>query len=331
MTLQSRLLHILLGSRGKAISGEALSEELGVTRGAVWKEIDALRRQGYEVEAATNRGYRLTAVPDLLNEELVRAAVTAEASQNIICISETDSTNLYANRLVLAGAGDGTVVLADRQTKGMGRMGRSFSSPAGDGIYLSMILEPRCSADTLGMLTSYAGLAVCIAIERVCGVAAKIKWPNDIIADNKKVCGILTRLCTDAETATITHAIVGIGVNVRQKTFSEELAQKAISIWQITGKDFSRAELAGEIINELNRMLRVEHWLATPPSAALEELKMRSCTIGKPVTVISPTASREGEAVDIDRSGGLVVQFSDGLEVISSGEVSVRGVLGYVP
>ncbi|MEG2074621.1 MAG: biotin--[acetyl-CoA-carboxylase] ligase, partial [Angelakisella sp.] len=303
----------------------------GVTRASVWKCIDALRRQGYTVEATTNRGYRVTAVPDLLTREQVLAAVTESAWQQIICIEETDSTNLYANRLILEGAGDGTVVIADRQTKGMGRMGRSFLSLPGVGIYLSMILEPHCTAKELGLLTSYAGLAVCRATERVCGITPQIKWPNDIIIEGKKVCGILTRLVSDAETATITHAIVGIGINVRQQSFPEELSQKAISLRQATGRDFLRAELAGEIINELNRMLRVEKWLENPPENALAQLRALSCTVGKRVTVIGPNGSREGVAMNIDKSGGLLVYFDDVAEVVASGEVSVRGILGYTP
>lgn len=327
--LQGRLLTLLLQNKEQAVSGESLSEMLGVTRGAVWKEIAALRQMGYGVEAATRRGYRLIEIPDLLTAELVGAAVKGDTQQEIICLPETDSTNLYANRLVLSGAADGTVVIADRQTNGMGRMGRSFESPGGQGIYLSMILEPHCTAGSLGLLTSYAGLAVCAAIEESCGVRVEIKWPNDIIIEGKKVCGILTRLVSDAESGTITHAIVGIGVNVRQQSFSPELADKAVSLWQACGRELSRAELAGGIINHLNRILRVERWLENPPENALTELRERSCTIGRRVVVDGPAAHEEGEAVDIDPAGGLVVRFVGGTRVVSSGEVSVRGVLGY--
>lgn len=328
-TLQSRLLTLLLQNKEQSVSGEGLSEKLGVTRGAVWKEIAALRQMGYGVEAATRRGYRLTEIPDLLTAELVGSAVTGEVNQEIICLTETDSTNLYANRLVLSGAADGTVVIADRQTKGMGRMGRSFESPAGQGIYLSMILEPRCTVNSLGLLTSYVGLAVCAAIEGACGVRVQIKWPNDIIIEGKKVCGILTRLVSDAETGTITHAIVGIGVNVRQQSFPPELADKAISLWQACGQELSRAALAGEIINHLNRILRVERWLENPPDGALAQLRERSCTIGKRVVVSGSADSCQGDAIGIDPAGGLIVRFEDGTRVVSSGEVSVRGVLGY--
>ncbi|MEG0753600.1 MAG: biotin--[acetyl-CoA-carboxylase] ligase [Angelakisella sp.] len=330
-TLQSRLLTLLLSHREVAVSGEALSESLGVTRAAVWKEIAALRSKGYVIEAATNRGYRLTKVPDLLVPELVSAAMEAGSDNKIVCLPSTDSTILHANRMILEGAGDGTVVLAEHQTNGMGRLGRSFESPGGEGIYLSIILEPRCGTEALGLLTSYAGLAVCEAIEKVCGIQAKIKWPNDIIIDGRKVCGILTRLVSDAETATITHAIVGIGVNVRQQSFSAELSQKAISLRQATGVDYPRAVLTGEIVNSINRMLRTERWLEQPPSHALAALRERSCTLGQQVTVISPTKTREGFAESIDSSGGLVVRFGEERETVSSGEVSVHGVLGYAP
>lgn len=331
-TLQNRLLTLLLQSRDRVTSGEALSEALGVTRAAVWKEIDALRREGYTVEAATRRGYRLTGLPNLLTPQLVEAQMaTCLTGQRIYCLPQTDSTILHANRLILEGAPDGTVVIADRQTAGMGRLGRSFDSPAGQGVYLSMILEPHCDNAALGLLTSYAGLAVCAAIEGVTGLSSQIKWPNDIILEGRKVCGILTRLVSDAESGTITHAIVGMGVNVGQRSFPPELEDKAISLWQATGTDHPRAALAGGMIDALNRMLRVERWLDHPPEVALNELRRRSCTIGRRVTVISPTASREGVALDIDSGGGLLVRFGDRVETVASGEVSVRGVLGYAP
>lgn len=330
-SLGERLLEILLRHRETAVSGQELSKVLGVTRAAVWKGIEALRQAGYTVESRTNCGYRLAGAPNIPSPQLIYAAGLDKPSNSIIYLQEVDSTNLQAAKLALDGAPDGTVVIAERQTAGAGRMGRSFSSPAGEGLYMSMILEPKPDAQGLELLTSLAGLAVCRAIESLCGVSPQLKWPNDVIIDGKKVCGILTRLSTDGETNTITHAVIGIGINVLQRQFEEELSHKAISLWQATGQEYSRAELAAEVISQLNGMLRDKEKLTCPLLDVLAELRRRSCTIGRQVTVVSATGSRCGEALDIDDSGALRVRFDSGIETVFSGEVSVQGVLGYLP
>ncbi|MEG2086847.1 MAG: biotin--[acetyl-CoA-carboxylase] ligase [Angelakisella sp.] len=328
LSRSDRLLKLLLAGQDKAQSGQALSEQLGVTRAAVWKEVEALRQQGYRIESGTNRGYRLSGQPNTLEPALLRAA-SCGCAHPIVYLDSVDSTLLYANRLVLDGAENGTVVLADRQTAGVGRLGRSFASPAGVGIYLTMVLEPHCTVDRLGLLTSLAGLAVCEAISSLCGVSPALKWPNDVILQGKKVCGILTRLVSDAETATVTHALVGIGVNVLQQEFPPELSEKAISLWQATGIALPRAELAARIVHGLTERLITENWLQAPPADTVARLRALSCTLGKAVTVVSPTGSRQGVAEALDDSGGLLVRFAEGVELVSSGEVSVRGLLGY--
>lgn len=331
---RTKLLELLVAGRNAPVSGEALSATLGVTRAAVWKEIGLLRQKGYTIASATNRGYQITGMPNGLGPAHLAAVANGQFLGSIAYHDTVDSTITQAVRMTLenpAESLDGTVVLADCQTGGQGRMGRSFASPPGVGIYLSMIFVPPGSAQDLGLLTSYAGLAVCNALERVCGVSAQIKWPNDIIIGGKKVCGILTRLISDAETNTITHAVLGIGINVLQRQFAPELAEKAISVWQATGVEHSRAQITTQLILELRRMLFAERWLETPPKEAIELLRARSCTLGRSVLVVSPSDSRQGTAVDIAPSGALLVQFGTQTETVFSGEVSVRGVLGYLP
>ena len=327
----TRLLELLLHSGGVYQSGEKLSAALGLTRAAVWKEIDRLRQLGFVVESATNRGYRLAKTGDFLWPQLVLPEIDSIRKNSIIYYDQVDSTNLEANRQLLNGLEDGTVVLADSQTAGAGRLGRSFASPPGKGVYLSLVYHPTCGVEKLGLLTSLAGLAVCRAVESLCGCAPVVKWPNDIILNNRKVCGILTRLASDAETNTITHAIVGIGVNVLARPWPPELADKATSLEEATGQALSRAAVAGRILGQLNRMLWEENWLEHPPESLLPELRRRSCTLGRQVLVTTPAASRQGQAVDIDSGGELLVQFDTGLERVAAGEVSVRGLLGYLP
>ena len=331
-TLKSRLLQLLLDNRDKPVSGQLLSGQLGVTRAAVWKEIEQLRREGFVITSATNRGYQLTQTPDLLTRELIGGYLPSSRKASVICMQEVDSTNTAAQKLILEGGEDGLVVVADHQTKGSGRMGRPFLSPAGVGVYLSMVVEPHCTTDALNLLTSYAGLAVCLPIEECTGLRPSIKWPNDVILEGKKVCGILTKLVSDGENNRVTHAVIGIGINVGQEEFPQELRDKAISLRQAGAQDLCRAKLAATLIQVLDRIFFEEKWLQTTPDAALEQLKERSCTLGREVLVISPREERRGQAVDLDRWGGLVVDFSDGSrETVTFGEVSVRGVLGYLP
>ena len=207
--LAAELLRELGQDRTQYHSGEELSVRLGVSRTAVWKAACRLREQGYAIESVTRLGYRLTALPDGMTKELLEQYLPQGRGETVICYEETDSTNTRGMQLALEGAPTGTVVLADRQTHGNGRLGRSFASPAGQGVYLSYLLRPDFDPAALSLLTSCAGLAVCQVLEQH-GLAPAIKWPNDIILDRRKVCGILTKLTSDAESGTINGAVIGI-------------------------------------------------------------------------------------------------------------------------
>lgn len=326
-----QLLKILLECPEKPVSGEWISQQLGVSRTAIWKNINVLREQGFAIEASTNSGYLLTVPDNVLSEQLIKHNKHDGIDNQIIVLDSTSSTNSYANELIFEHKEnlDGTVVFAREQTAGMGRLGRDFSSPKGEGIYMSMIIAPKCPASQLSLLTSYCGLAVCRALERVCNVKATIKWPNDIIINNRKVCGILTKLAADGETGQITHAVVGIGVNVLQSQFEKQLEKKAISLLMATGVKYSVSMVAASIIEELNLIFYTEKWLLQKNHTILEQLRERSCTLGKTVDVITPLETRRGVAEDIGPDGALIVRFDTGTEMISCGEVSVRGVLGY--
>lgn len=326
-TMEDKLAALLLAHQQESLSGEAISREMGVTRAAVWKGMDRLRQAGWEIASATNRGYRLARVPDLVTAPVVASFLPEGRDAPLYTYDELDSTITQGQRMVLEGVEDRAVIIADRQTAGAGRMGRSFLSPGGVGIYLSYLLAPGCGGEKLSLLTSCAGLAVCGAISACTGLAPKIKWPNDIILEGKKVCGILTRLVSDGEDGSIGWAIIGIGVNVAQDSFPEELRDKAISV-RMAGGEVLRPRLAAELIRQLDGIFSGTGWQGEDP-AILERLRALSCTLGREVVVSSPLGSQQGRAVDLAPDGSLLVRFPDGTRPVSSGEVSVRGVLGY--
>lgn len=318
---------------GDYVSGEALSRRLGLSRAAVWKAVDALRKEGYVIEARTGLGYRLAGTPDALTEPEIRSRLGAAITvgRDLLCRAEVDSTNTWAKRLALEGAADGTVVVADCQTGGRGRLGRSFQSPAGKGVYLTALLRPSLTPESLLPVTALCAVAVCDAIEETCGLRPGIKWTNDLVLGGRKLCGILTELSLEAETGQIQYLVLGIGVNVlhRPEDFSEDVARMATSLAMELGRPVSRPDLAAAEIRALDRLYgALESGDLAPWLAAYR----RDCvTLGHRVQILSPDGRRETvEALDIDEQFGLVVRRRDGTrDVIRSGEVSVRGMYGY--
>lgn len=322
----------LLDREGAFLSGQELSRRLGLSRAAVWKAVEALRREGYEIEARTGRGYRLTAAPDALTEPEIRRFLgrTAVIGQELRCFEELDSTNNYLK--AQTDAPDGTAVTAESQTAGRGRMDRSFQSPRGQGIYLSVLLRPQLPPDRLPPVTALAGVAVCAAVERVCGVRPGLKWPNDPVLNGKKLCGILTEMSLEAETGRVASLVLGVGVNVGQRPedFSPGVREMATSLLQVLGKPVSRPQLTAALLEELDQAYAA---LLTGDLSEYREAYRRGCVnLGKTVQLI-PARGGEREtaqAVDIDEAFSLVVRGADGAErTVRSGEVSVRGLWGY--
>ena len=253
---------------------------------------------------------------------------TAVMGRNILYFEELGSTNTYVKELALTDAQEGTVVIADCQTAGRGRMDRSFQSPKGKGLYLTVLLRPQLPPERLAQVTALAGMAVCGAVKRVCGVRPGLKWPNDPVLNGKKVCGILTELVTDGKGGLC--LVVGIGINVAQRLedFTPEVAEMAASLEMILEKPVSRPALAAALLEELDRSYEALK------QGDLEEYRTcyrRDCVnLGRPVRLMGPGGQEEARAVDIDRDFGLVVRTPDGAEkTIRSGEVSVRGLYGY--
>lgn len=327
------VLALLRAGEGAYLSGEELSRRLGLSRTAVWKAVDALRREGYGIEAQAGLGYRLIETPDALTEPEIRSFLkeTAVVGRELQCFDEIDSTNNYAKKIALSGAPDGTVIVANCQTAGRGRMDRSFQSPKGQGIYLTALLRPDLPPDRMMPVTALAGVAVCAAVERVCGVRPGLKWPNDPVLGNKKLCGILTELSVEAETGRVQYLVLGIGVNVLQTAadFSPEVAEMATSLAMALGRPVSRPALAAAMIGELDRLYAALK--AGDLSDYLAAYRRDCVNLGKTVQLLSPQGRETVTAVDIDGDFGLVVQGADGAErTVRSGEVSVRGLYGYV-
>ena len=319
----------LLKAGDAPCSGEGMSRTLGVSRAAVWKAVEALRQEGYVISSAPHRGYRLEDSPDLLSPgELAGALAGRTVGAALLCLDTVDSTNNELKRRADT-APDGLAVLAQEQTGGRGRLGRSFVSPAGKGLYLSVLLRPQCVLADAGMLTAWTAVAVCRALERCCGVRAGIKWPNDIVLEDGKLCGILTELELEAETAALRHVIVGVGINVSQDAadFGPEVAPVAISLAQALGQSPRRSQLAAEVLSALDDLYR-----AFPAQKAdyLARYRALCVTAGRAVRVLRPGQVRTGTAEAVNEDFALLVRWDNGeQEALSSGEVSVRGLLGY--
>ena len=321
--------------QGKTVSGEELSRRFALSRTAVWKTVDALRRDGYAIEARTGLGYRLTGTPDTLTETEIRSFLgpTRIIGRKLLCFDEIDSTNTYLKKYSLTDTTDGTVAVANGQTAGRGRMERTFQSPKDKGIYLSVLLRPQLPPKRLLPVTAMTGVAVCAAVERICGVRPGLKWPNDPILGNRKLCGILTEMSWEGESGRLQCLVVGIGVNVSQEEadFSPEVAKMATSIVRELGRPVSRPALAAAMIEELDGMYAA--LLSGDLSAYLAAFRRDCVNLGRRVRLVSPQTQEEevATATGIDERFGLIVRDSTGQErTICSGEVSVRGLYGYL-
>lgn len=320
MAIKDDVLRRLL-EEDKPCSGSALAESLGVSRSAVWKAIEQLRAEGYQIEAATNRGYRLASGPEALSlPEIGRWLKGGEIGAQIELHDEIDSTNTRAKELALRGAPHGMAVLARHQSAGRGRFSRSFYSPKGSGVYISFVLRPSLPAERAVLITSMSALAVARAVERVADVEAKIKWVNDVYLGEKKTCGILCEAGMDFESGQLQYVVAGIGVNVGPMDFPEELAGVATSISNACGRAVGRSRFCAELINEMNAL-----YPQLESGAFMAESRARSNVIGREIDVLRGGERYPATAVDIDDAGSLIVCTTEGrLETLRSGEISVR-------
>ncbi|MDY5103615.1 MAG: biotin--[acetyl-CoA-carboxylase] ligase [Agathobacter sp.] len=325
--MKAEILRMLRDTDGY-VSGQELCNKFGVSRTAIWKVINQLKEAGYEIEAAQNKGYHLIAAPDVMTEaELESLKNTQWAGCEIYCFDSIDSTNTKAKELAEAGHPSGTLVVADQQTLGRGRRGRSWESPAGTGIFMTLMLKPDINPNNASMLTLVAAMATARAITEVTGEAAQIKWPNDIVMNGKKVVGILTEM--SAQFDYINHIVVGIGINVHNEEFPEEIAKTASSLLLECGHRIHRASLIEAFLEEFERLYAV--YLETEDMSGLQkEYDSLLVNRGRQVRVLDPKEPFEGKAMGITKKGELIVDTWESRKLVSSGEVSVRGIYGYV-
>ncbi|MGN1051548.1 MAG: biotin--[acetyl-CoA-carboxylase] ligase [Acutalibacteraceae bacterium] len=306
------------------VSGQKMCESLGVSRTAVWKGVKALEKDGYKITSIQNKGYKLLDSPDFLDKNSISEHLNTKIIGNKILVLESvDSTNNYAKKLSQKGEKEGLSVVSREQTGGKGRLGRAWKSKKDETISLSVSLKPEISPLEIGAITPLAGLAVSNAIKNVTGIDAKIKWPNDVIYENKKICGILTEM--NCEFDKVDFIVIGIGINCLNKDFPKEIKNKATSLLLINNKSIDLNCLCAEVMNELEKVLFQNDFHFTDES--LKEYKSRCATLNKTVSYIRNNRSLSGVATDISSLGELIVTKENGeKETVFSGEVTVQGI-----
>lgn len=320
MNVKSELLSRLAKAEGKYISGSELAAELRVSRNAVWKAVKALEDEGFVIESVTAKGYRLSPDSNRISAELISAANSAEKlGCKMVILDETDSTNNAAKELAAQGAVHGTVVTADHQTSGKGRMGRKFVSPPGMGLYMSVVIRPEFSTFFAPLITSVAAVAAAEAVEKLCGREVQVKWVNDLYLNGKKICGILTEASLGLEANSLDYAVIGIGINVRRFDFGDELRDRVTSIEDETGIRVDRNILCAEVL------ARLEYWLGRIESRGhLDEYRRRELLTGNRITANVGLERIEGIALGTDENANLVVRLDDGsVRSLSSGEAEL--------
>lgn len=291
------------------LSGEEISRDLNISRAGIWKYIQELRKIGYDIVAVPHLGYQLKSSPDkLFAHEIKFNLKTKRIGKKIFYFNSIGSTMDEAFSQALKGEDDGTVICAETQTKGRGRLGRSWSSPKSKGIYFSVILRPKLPPSQVPQLTLMSAVAVAEAIKKVSGLDAQIKWPNDLLIDNKKLVGILTEMSADMDR--IKFVIIGIGVNVN---VNSGLPPHATSLKIKTNQNFSRVTMMKEILQSLEHWYHLFHKEGFDP--VMHRWKDLSLTLGRFIKISDPGQTVQGEAIDIDSDGGLLIRSDSGLVV----------------
>ena len=320
--VKDSLLELLENARGKFLSGEEIAAGLHVSRGAVWKAAEALRQEGYPLEAVKNRGYRLPADSDKLSVQGIRKYLPEGCALRIEAVASAPSTNDLVRARAEAGEAEGLALFAEEQTAGRGRLRRTFYSPRGGGLYFSLLLRPaRYTAAQALRVTAAAAVAVCAAIEEVGGRGAGIKWVNDVYMNGKKVCGILTEASVSMEDGRLRFVVLGVGINVSPPPggFPDALKDIAGTVFDAPQGD-GKNRLAAAF---LRRFFELYGALDSP--AVMEEYRRRSCVVGRAIDVLGPQGARRATALGIGDDGSLLVRYEGGEEArLYAGEIGIR-------
>ncbi|MGI6217412.1 MAG: biotin--[acetyl-CoA-carboxylase] ligase [Coriobacteriales bacterium] len=335
MSVKQQVLDCLEKNRGIVVSGQELAEKLGVSRNSIWRAVKSLREEGYRIDSGTNRGYVFSDENDILSEEGIRLYLPKSASGiELHVFDEIDSTNNEAKRMLAAGFSGTAAIVANCQTGGRGRRGRSFYSPKGGGVYVTLILQNESTTSDAVLITMAAALATVHAIEKSCSDKPKIKWVNDVYVEDKKVSGILTEGISDLETGSIQSVVVGIGVNVGKQEFPPELAEKAGYVSLKPG--FTRNMLVAAMIGNLLELNTLSDQKQSSQESGetgerksgkqslLDQYRSYSLVFGREVEFELEGKKRRSRAIDIDETGGLIVEDDSGERlVLHGGEVSI--------
>lgn len=328
--MKQEILKLLKENTTGFISGQDISDKLGVSRTAIWKYINQIKEDGYEIESVSKKGYKIISSPDLLTyEEIEPYLNTTFIGRNILHFDSIDSTNSRAKQMSDSIEADGTVLIGEEQTNGRGRLGRSWVSPKYKGVWMSVFLRPDLNPMEAVKLTQIAAAAVVEAAKEL-KITTLVKWPNDIVVNHKKICGILTEM--SAELTRINYVVVGIGINVNidELDFPEDIKEIATSLKVETKCSVNRQELVGRILNNFER-LYLKFIEENDIKISLDICRANSALIGNDIIVIKKEGNVTARALDIDEEGRLLVQYEDGRqEFIISGEVSIRGKGSYI-
>jgi len=328
--LKEDILSVLKSNPGTYVSGQSLSEKLNVSRTSIWKYINALKEEGYIIESTSKKGYRLISSPDILTYDEIRPFLdTRLIGREMFHYETLDSTNDKAKELASKPGLDGAVVISEEQTTGKGRMGRHWTSPKHKGIWMSIILKPDLEPAVVPRITHISAASVVSALKEL-GIDALVKWPNDIILNNKKICGILTEM--SGEINKIAYIVVGIGINANlsKEDIPSEISEKASSLFVETGSEADRKLIAAKVLNKFEVLYN--NFLNTGSiEDSIKICRESSILIGRDVRIIHRQKETKAHAMDINSKGELIVKFEDGhIEPVISGEVSVRGLNGYI-
>lgn len=326
MRVQDEVLKFLELNRGAYISGENLAKNLDVSRNAVCKAVRKLREEGHAISAQPKRGYTLSPESDVMTKTSVEQYLTTDFPVSLDVQRAVSSTNTVLKSLAEQGAPEGTVLVAESQTAGKGRLGRNFHSPIGTGIYLSVLLRPHCTAERSLFITTGAAVAVCKAIEKLTDQQPRIKWVNDIYLNEKKICGILTEAAVNFENGGLSYAVLGIGVNVAEPPdgFPEEIREIAGALFDGECPVEMRSRLAASILDEFFVL-----YTDLENSSFIEEYKKRSFLTGRHITFQLGNELLTGTVTGISDEAYLLVRLDSGEErAFSAGEVQIKKKTG---
>ncbi len=323
MNTREKILELFENNKGEYFSGEDIAGKLDISRTAIWKAVNTLRKEGYNIDAVPNKGYALAVDSDKLSLQGIEKYLSKDCrGTDIRVFAVQESTNTTVRELAAAGAPEGVVVIAGSQTGGRGRRGRSFYSPSDSGIYMSFLLRPSfITAQEALSLTTMAAVAVCEAIETVSGERAQIKWVNDIFMKGKKVCGILTEAAFGLEADSLEYAVLGLGINVTEPDggFPAEIRDIAGAVFDAPAAD-ARNRLAAEVINRF-----MKYYSSHDIHGYTEEYRRRSFVIGQNVLVMAADGPKPATALDVDDKCRLIVKYPGGTtEALHSGEISIK-------